>query len=351
MRPPAVLPFHRAAALSILPSTSDRAARHPLPVPPRPQTVNLSSSPVVVAHELSRSFGSFVAVDRVSFEVGRGEIFGFLGSNGAGKTTTIRMLCGLLRPSSGAARVMGFDVAGQAHEIKRRIGYMSQRFSLYRDLTVRENLTFWGGAYGLRGAKLQSRADWAVAIAGLSDARNTLVRDLPGGFAQRLALVCALLHEPPVVFLDEPTGGVDPEARRRFWDLIDDLSSAGATVFVTTHYMDEAERCHRVALMHGGRLLALGSVPTLREVFARDTLIEIHCPRPAQAMAVVEGVAGVSEVTLFGARLHAVVRSSDLPPRIRETLEGAGFAPTRVDRIAPSLEDVFIHVIGSATAA
>ncbi|MBN1425623.1 ABC transporter ATP-binding protein [Candidatus Fermentibacteria bacterium] len=308
------------------------------------------SSPVI-CRELSRSFGSFVAVDRVSFEVKGGEIFGFLGSNGAGKTTTIRMLCGLLRPSGGHAEVMGFDVATQAREVKRRVGYMSQRFSLYRDLTVRENLAFWGGAYGLRGVRLQSRIDWAVNIGGLSGATRALVRDLPGGFAQRLALGCALLHEPPVVFLDEPTGGVDAEARRRFWDLIDDLADSGTTVFVTTHYMDEAERCHRVALMHEGRLLALDSVPRLRDVFSRDALVEVRCPKAAQAMAVLEGIPGVTEVALFGARLHAVLGSPHLQARVQATLEGAGFAPTMVEGIVPSLEDVFIHIIGSGAAA
>src|SRR5512136_2372393 len=266
-----------------------------------------SPQPVVVAHDLTRRFGPFVAVDKVSFEVPPGEIFGFLGSNGAGKTTTIRMLCGLLTPTSGSASVLGLDVASQAQEIKQRIGYMSQRFSLYNDLTVEENLRFWGGAYGLFGPAMARRTEWAIATAGLQDRRHTLVRSLPGGFRQRLALVAALLHEPPVVFLDEPTGGVDPEARRRFWDLIDDLAGGGTTVFVTTHSMDEAERCSRVALMHAGRLLALDSVPDLKRVFPRGTIVEVSCSRPAQAMAKLERIPGVSEVALFGNGLHVVI--------------------------------------------
>lgn len=309
------------------------------------------TSPVVVARELSRSFGSFVAVDRVSFEVNRGEIFGFLGSNGAGKTTTIRILCGLLAPSGGSARIMGFDVDKDRQQVKRLIGYMSQRFSLYSDLTVIENVHFWGGAYGLRNTRLNNRAAWAIDTGGLAEVNDILVRDLPGGYAQRLALVCALLHEPQVVFLDEPTGGVDPEARRRFWDLIDDLANSGTTVFVTTHYMDEAERCHRVALMHAGKLLALDSVPALRGVFAEDTVVEIRCPHAAQAIAVLEGMSGVTEVALFGERLHAVLANPELRNTIQERLQEKDFAPVNVENINPSLEDVFIHVIGSGGSA
>lgn len=306
------------------------------------------SQPTVVARELSRTFGAFVAVDRVSFEVAAGEIFGFLGSNGAGKTTTIRMLCGLLAPSSGSATVLDLDVATQALAIKRRIGYMSQRFSLYADLTVEENLRFWGGAYGLFGRRIAERAEWGIGIAGLSEQRRALVRDLPGGYRQRLALACALLHDPPVVFLDEPTSGVDPEARRRFWDLIDDLATAGKTVFVTTHAMDEAERCHRVALMHAGKLLKLDSVPRLKSVFAAGSVVEVRCPNAARALQQIENATGVGEVSLFGDALHVVL---DHPLRRTELvarLESAGFTPARVEPIEPSLEDVFIHLIAAA---
>jgi ABC-2 type transport system ATP-binding protein len=305
----------------------------------------VTPAPVVVVRELSRSFGPFVAVDRVSFEVSRGEIFGFLGSNGAGKTTTIRMLCGLLAPSSGSASVLGLDIARSADEVKRRIGYMSQRFSLYTDLTVAENLRFWGGAYGLFGATLRARAEWAIRTAGLQAERSALVRELSSGFRQRLALGAALLHEPPVVFLDEPTGGVDPEARRRFWDLIDTLGAGGTTVFVTTHYMDEAERCHRVALMHAGRLLALDTVLALKRVFAAGAVVEVSCRRAPQALRELEQLPWVSEAALFGERLHAVLDDPARSIELGRRLDAAGFAPAEVRPIAPSLEDAFIHTI------
>jgi ABC-2 type transport system ATP-binding protein len=303
---------------------------------------------VVTARNLTRTFGPFVAVDKVSFEVYPGEIFGFLGSNGAGKTTTIRMLSGLLAPTSGSASVLGLDVATQAQEIKRRIGYMSQRFSLYNDLTVEENLRFWGGAYGLFGSAIASRTEWAIATAGLEERRHALVRSLPGGYRQRLALVAALLHEPPIVFLDEPTGGVDPEARRRFWDLIDELVATGKTVFVTTHYMDEAERCHRVALMHAGKLLALDSVPQLKRVFPPGTIVEVSCSHPAQAMAKLERVPGVSEVALFGNGLHVVLSETGVASTLNESLTAAGCENVTIRAISPSLEDVFIRVIARA---
>ena len=306
------------------------------------------SAPVVTARDLTRTFGAFTAVDRVSFAVRRGEIFGFLGSNGAGKTTTIRMLCGLLAPTSGSATVLDLDVASQASAIKRRIGYMSQRFSLYHDLTVEENLRFWGGAYGLFGSRMAERLRWSIETAGLADRRRALVRSLPGGFRQRLALVAALLHEPPIVFLDEPTGGVDPEARRRFWDLIDDLVSGGTTVFVTTHYMDEAERCHRVALMHAGRLLALDGVPELKGLFPKGTIVEVTCGRPAQAMAGLERLPGVTEVALFGTALHVVVAEASVAAGLEDGLAELGCPDASVREISPSLEDVFIRVIARA---
>ena len=303
---------------------------------------------VVRARDLTRTFGDFVAVDRVSFEVTRGEIFGFLGSNGAGKTTTIRMLCGLLAPSSGSGTVAGFDIATESDRIKTRIGYMSQRFSLYSDLTVDENLRFWGGTYRLWGAELDRRRRWALEVAGLEERRDALVRDLPGGFRQRLALGSALLHEPPVVFLDEPTGGVDPEARRRFWDLIDDLVAGGTTVFVTTHYMDEAERCHRVALMHAGKLLALDTVPALKAVFHEDRVLEVTCPRPADALEAIEDVPGVEDVSLFGDRLHVVIDEPSRADDVESALRAGGFTPFDVSAVTPSLEDVFIKVIRDA---
>jgi ABC-2 type transport system ATP-binding protein len=307
-----------------------------------------AATAVVSARALTRRFGDFIAVDRVSFEVARGEVFGFLGSNGAGKTTTIRILCGLLAPTAGSASVAGFDVATEAAQIKTRIGYMSQRFSLYGDLTVDENLRFWAGTYRLWGRALEARLRWAWEVAELERRRDTLVRELPGGYRQRLALACCLLHRPPVVFLDEPTGGVDPEARRRFWDLIDELSAQGTTVFVTTHSMDEAERCHRVALMHAGRLLALDTLPGLKSRFPAGTVLEIDCPQPAQALARLEELPGVSDAALFGDRLHAVVDDPARSSTIEATLAASGFAPVTTRPIAPSLEDVFIRAIREA---
>jgi len=303
---------------------------------------------VVTAHELTRRFGDFVAVDHVSFEVARGEIFGFLGSNGAGKTTTIRILCGLLAPSSGNATVAGFDVATQSDHIKTRIGYMSQRFSLYTDLTVDENLRFWAGTYRLWGPTFAERRAWALEVAGLERRRGSLVRDLPGGFRQRLALGCALLHRPDVVFLDEPTGGVDPEARRRFWDLIDDLSAEGTTVFVTTHSMDEAERCHRVALMHAGRLLALDTVAAHKRIFPDGSVVEIQCERPAQALELLEGLDAVLDAALFGDRVHAVLDDPNRADGVLSDLVHAGFTSATLRSTPPSLEDVFIRVIRDA---
>src|SRR5688500_14994058 len=238
---------------------------------------------------LTRRFGDFVAVDNLSFDVARGEIFGFLGSNGAGKSTTIRMLCGLLRPTAGAASVGGIDVGRHPEAVKQRIGYMSQRFSLYELLIVEQNIRFWGGLYGLAGSRLDSRRDFVVEMAGLRGRERTLARDLSGGWRQRLALGCAILHEPPILFLDEPTGGVDPLARRQFWRLIDVLSQSGVTVLVTTHYLDEAERCHRVALIHAGTLAAIGSPREVKQIFATRRIIEVRGPDPVALMRALDG--------------------------------------------------------------
>ncbi len=309
-----------------------------------------NTAPTVTAHDLSRRFGDFVAVDRVSFEVSAGEIFGFLGSNGAGKTTTIRMLCGLLAPTGGEGTVAGFDIETQSPAVKAHIGYMSQKFSLYTDLTVDENIVFWGAAYGIVGSAMKRQLEWAMHTTGLEDRRRTLVRSLPGGFRQRLALVCALLHEPPVVFLDEPTGGVDPEARRQFWDLIDELAEAGKTVFVTTHYMDEAERCHRVALMHAGRLLALDSVPNLKRQVTTGVVLELRCRRPAQALGALLNVREVRDAALFGTRLHAEVDDASAAEALVRALEDGGFGPVGVKQVPPSLENVFISAIRQAEA-
>lgn len=219
----------------------------------------------VCTEGLVKRFGDFVAVDQVTLAVQRGEIFGFLGPNGAGKSTTIRILCGLLQPSAGRAEVNGFDVAEKPESVKQSIGYMSQKFSLYDDLTVEENIGFFGGVYGVAAERRVQRAEYVLRMAGLADQRGAMTRSLAGGWKQRLALGCAILHEPPIVFLDEPTSGVDPIARRRFWDLIYEMAAGGSTVFVSTHYMEEAEYCHRVALMYRGRVIALGTPAELRD--------------------------------------------------------------------------------------
>ncbi|MEO6213301.1 MAG: ABC transporter ATP-binding protein, partial [Vicinamibacterales bacterium] len=258
---------------------------------------------------LSRRFGAFTAVDDLSFDVRTGEIFGFLGSNGAGKSTTIRMLCGLLRPTSGTALVGDVDVARDPEGVKRRIGYMSQRFSLYELLTVDQNIAFFGGIYGLDRGTLAKRRAFVLEMAGLTGRERTLARDLAGGWRQRLALGCAILHEPRILFLDEPTGGVDPLSRRHFWSLIDSLSSDGVTVLVTTHYLDEAERCHRVALIHGGRLALIGTIPQVKQVFSSRPIIELRTDRPVDAMRLLDAMPGVEKTSLFGSALHAVLRT------------------------------------------
>ena len=304
------------------------------------------SSPVVEVVDLSKRFGAFTAVDRVSFQVARGEVFGFLGSNGAGKTTTIRILCGLLAPTSGSARVLGIDAARDPESIKKRIGYMSQRFSLYEDLTVEQNLRFFGGIYGLWGNRLEERLSWGASMARLEGLTDRITGDLPLGWKQRLALGCALLHEPQVVFLDEPTGSVDPVSRREFWRLIDDLADQGTTVFVTTHYMDEAEHCHRLALMHQGRIIALGTVEELRSIFGQRVLLEVECPGILEGIELLSGRPGILEVSPFGTRLHVVV-----DPKIQDVdeipslLDEAGLGPARAQPIVPSLEDIFLHAI------
>ncbi len=306
---------------------------------------------MVSATDLTKVFGEFVAVDRVSFEVAPGEIFGFLGSNGAGKTTVIRMLCGLLTPTSGRGMVAGFDIATQAAQIKTRIGYMSQKFSLYSDLTVDENLRFWAGTQKVWGTVFEERREWALEMTGLGSRHTALVADLPGGFRQRLALSCALLHRPPVVFLDEPTGGVDPEARRRFWDIIDDLSAEGVTIFVTTHYMDEAERCHRVALMHAGKLLALDTIGELKQIFTAGSVLEVECNEASGALEVLEELPGVIDAALFGDHVHVVVEGPAIAEDIQAQLDTGGFAPVNVHPVPPSLEDVFIRSIREAEEA
>jgi len=295
---------------------------------------------------LTRTFGQFLAVDRVSFDVATGEIFGFLGSNGAGKSTTIRMLCGLLQPTAGSARVGGIDVQRDPEGVKRRIGYMSQRFSLYELLTADQNIRFFAGLYGLRGDRLAARRQFVLEMAGLKGREHVLTRDLSGGWRQRLALGCAILHEPPILFLDEPTGGVDPISRREFWQFIDTLSSQGVTVLVTTHYLDEAERCQRVALMHRGRIAALGTVGEVKTVFRNRAIVEIRATDPVHAMRILDEIPDVEKTSLFGRAVHAML-PREIADRVSlsSRLRDAGVDVISEARVEPSLEDVFLDVV------
>ncbi|HEY9465681.1 MAG TPA: ABC transporter ATP-binding protein [Vicinamibacterales bacterium] len=299
----------------------------------------------IEVRNLTRRFGDFVAVNDISFDVRAGEIFGFLGSNGAGKSTTIRMLCGLLRPTSGTAIVGGIDVTKDPEGVKRRIGYMSQRFSLYEKLTVDQNITFWGGIYGLSNDRLAARRAFVLDMAGLRGRENTLTGALSAGWRQRLALGCAILHEPPIVFLDEPTGGVDPLSRRQFWRLIDDLSRAGVAVLVTTHYLDEAEHCHRIAIIQAGRLAAHGTVKELKSIFASRPIVEVRAVEPVAAMRALDDMPEVEKTSIFGTAVHAVLRSSEVTPEtIAARLNAAGIPPVSCTLVEPSLEDVFLDV-------
>jgi ABC-2 type transport system ATP-binding protein len=297
----------------------------------------------VFAKDLTKVFGTFVAVDHINFQVEKGEIFGFLGPNGAGKTTTIKILCGLLTPTSGTGSVSGWDVSTQFEDIKKHIGYMSQKFSLYEDLTVQENLDFFGGVYGIDPAKKLQRDTWVLEMSGLSDKKGMLTRDLALGWKQRLALGCAVLHEPPVVFLDEPTSGVDPLSRRSFWDLIHDMARKGVTVFVTTHYMEEAEYCNRLALMSKGRIIALGTPRQLKKDWMEESVLELECDDLMEAAELLGKEPVFSEVAVFGNMLHIVVQDTEAAKAAaREKLGQAQINITRMDVITPSLEDVFV---------
>jgi ABC-2 type transport system ATP-binding protein len=309
----------------------------------------VAGGPAIEVRGLSRVFGRFRAVDNLSFTVERGQIFGFLGSNGAGKSTTIRMLCGLLLPTSGEALVDGIDVGKDPEAVKRRIGYMSQRFSLYARLTVDENIRFYAGLYGLTGTRLESRRQFVIDLAGLKGKEGVLSSALAGGWRQRLALGCALMHEPPIVFLDEPTGGVDPVSRRDFWRLIDQLAREGTTVLVTTHYLDEAERCDRVAIIHGGRLAAIGTTAELKRVFENRPILDIRAAEPVVAMAALDRLPAVEKTSLFGTSVHAVLRDgSARPADIKDALRAAGVELTSIEPVTPSLEDVFLDVVDRA---
>jgi ABC-2 type transport system ATP-binding protein len=313
--------------------------------------MSADAAPAIRVSHLTRRFGDFVAVDDISFDVRQGEVFGFLGSNGAGKSTTIRMLCGLLRPTSGTAIIGGVDVTADPEGVKRRIGYMSQRFSLYERLTVDQNITFFGGIYGLSGDRLAARRAFVLDMADLRGRESTVTGTLSAGWRQRLALGCAILHEPPIVFLDEPTGGVDPLSRRRFWTLIDDLARQRVAVLVTTHYLDEAEHSDRIAIIQAGRMAALGTVSELKGIFAARPIVEVHTGQPVDAMRVLDAMPEVEKTSIFGVAVHAVLRSGDIAADVlRGRLESAGIDVAAIFAVEPSLEDVFLDVAERSAA-
>jgi len=306
----------------------------------------------VEIEELVKAFGSFTAVDHISLKVKRGEIFGFLGPNGAGKSTTIRMLCGILTPTSGKGKVGGSDIFRESEKIKQNIGYMSQKFSLYEDLTVEENIDFYAGIYSIPGASKKERKEWALHMAGLADRRDSLTSTLAGGWKQRLALGCAILHEPSILFLDEPTSGVDPLSRRRFWDLIYEMAGKGVTVFVTTHYMDEAEYCDRLALLDQGRIVALGTPGELKMQHMPEDVWELGTDQLDDSLILLQERIGaihelpIHKVAVFGNTLHILAKKGkDLSSFIPSILAGHGITPKRLEKIEPSLEDVFVSLV------
>jgi len=301
----------------------------------------------VSVNNLTKKFGNFVSVDNISFNVKEGEIFGFLGSNGAGKSTTIRMLCGILEPTSGDALVGGFSINSEPDKVKNSIGYMSQRFSLYNDLTVQENIDFFGGVYGLSGSYFKERKNWVLEIANLKGKENLLTGSLPGGIKQRLALGTAVIHNPKIVFLDEPTSGVDPISRRNFWDLINQLSEEGTTVFVTTHYLEEAEFCNNIILINAGKLVAEGTSEGLKTNYINHKILDIECDRTVEAMEILEKESFVLDTSIFGNNLHiSVLDDVSAKKSVLSLLEGKhSFQIRKMDTIVPTLEDVFIHLI------
>jgi ABC-2 type transport system ATP-binding protein len=306
----------------------------------------------IIARDLVKRFGDFVAVDRISLEAGRGEVVGFLGPNGAGKSTTIRILCGLLRPSSGQALVAGYDVAREPEQVRRRIGYMSQKFSLYNDLQVIENIRFFASLYDVPRAALKDREAWVLEMSGLSGRESTLTGTLPSGWKQRLALGCAVLHRPPIVFLDEPTSGVDPISRRQFWELIHSMAAEGVTVLVTTHYMDEAEYCNRLVLIFQGRIVASGSPTELKQRAMTGALLLVECHPLGQALDALQEASEVSDVAVFGNALHIVVPDANTAiPRLRAALSQQGVTVSKIEPIRPSLEDVFVSLTAAQQKA
>ncbi len=305
----------------------------------------------ILARGLTKRFGAFTAVDQLDLDIAPGEVVGFIGPNGAGKSTTIRLLCGLLRPSAGSAQVAGFDIARNPEAVRAHIGYMSQKFSLYADLTVRENLRFFAGLYRVPTPEFLTRSAFAIDMAGLAGREDALVRTLAGGWKQRLALGCAILHRPPVLFLDEPTSGVEPQARRRFWDLIHHLAADGVTILVSTHYMDEAEYCNRIALIDAGRLVAMGTPGALRGLYLGGALFELEGQPLGAALAALREMPGVIEATIFGDGLHVLLRDARDAAALPSLLRVQNITATALRPIAPSLEDVFVRLVSHRAAA
>ena len=304
------------------------------------------SENAIEVRDLTKRFGKFTAVDHVNFSVRHPDRRGFLGANGAGKSTTIRMLCGLLQPTAGTALVGGRDINTQTDQVKLSIGYMSQRFSLYDDLTVEQNIRFYGGIYGLRGSRLAEREDWVLRMADLKGREESLTKTLSGGWKQRLALGCAILHEPRIVFLDEPTGGVDPISRRNFWELINRLSSEGITVLVTTHFLDEAEYCNDIILINAGRLIAGGSPVQLKTENIKQPILEVACEPVVEALELIRVQPWAAETSVFGTTLHVMTSSEEEGKKlIKQVLEGKGVRVDHIERIVPSLEDVFLYLL------
>ena len=310
-----------------------------------PEITNSVEPISVEVANLVKRFGDFVAVDQINLEVRKGEVFGFIGPNGAGKSTTIRMRCGLLKPTSGRAMVAGFDVSKNPEAVRQNIGYMSQKFSLYNDLTVIENLRLFAGLYSVPQNILQSRIEWALTMANLKGQENLITGTLPGGWKQRLALGCAVLHKPPVIFLDEPTSGVDPITRRQFWDLIHQMAEEGVTVFVTTHYMEEAEYCNRLALIFRGKIVALGTPTELKRDSMKGELLLVECAPLGAAVEALQSAPGVMDAAVFGNALHLVVEdAATAMPLLQKFLVDRKIAVSRMEKIRPSLEDVFVSL-------
>jgi ABC-2 type transport system ATP-binding protein len=313
---------------------------------------NANNNIAVSVDKLEKKFGDFTAVDRISFEVKKGEIFGFLGPNGAGKSTTIRMLCGILAPTSGTGHVAGYDINTEQELIKQNIGYMSQKFSLYEDLSVEENIDFYSGIYKVPKKYRKEREEWIIRMAGIEEFRSSLTGTLSGGWKQRLALGCAIIHEPRIIFLDEPTSGVDPIARNNFWKLIKEMASHGVTVFVTTHYMDEAQNCDRLALIYKGAIIAIGTPADLKIQCMKEDVLKISLSNPEDWIERLEKLDFIKEIALFGVALHAIVKDADLAtPVLSGIFSKAGTGEYAIEKIRASLEDVFVSLIESYDAA